>query len=630
MDSHLFVQMYSFLSSASRVLGEPQVWRFHETDDGKWHLFRPSEEDGNLPCPHCPEGPDRPKWAECPEHQERCEHCGFLRKDAHEVPYIPLEMHMRAKLTTEAGCRDMLEAWRCRDRWKDRDPANAPNPQHEYWDGACFRERAAFFDPDDSWQRSMRCTHCCDKKPVFCSEHLALPFRVQASETMWRAERNQYETTCPLCLREITATKEELRVRGDPRNQAFAVHLDGFPAARTTGKLSCVMDAVPLTVSKRLRAHISEGWIWPLMFPPKAYMKRGSESFDIFMLILALDASEVFDEGFVVNYALGSPEVSPNLPDRPPGAAARIRALLFCMFGDYPALADMAKFKRGGWHASRRCWLRAIQLLGRLAYGNARAVARDGCQARTVESVMEAGWRYLRGDAAERKAIADETGCTGFSALLLLWGVFGFDVVRHVCGDFMHKGPENQVKHFQRDTLEGTFRQVARTKVQIAPPRADVGKFGRQQRCLAPTRKLADGRWVKDPAGRSLGWQKAEEHEKAALYCFPTAYAGAIDAEGFAVAELVTVIHQAVYIHGSRKGWTPELMALFTQLCKAKCMCGRRSILVPSCGPLSTKHAWATSSAMGHQITCGATLMSASSANWSTHPTMGRTMKRHW
>jgi hypothetical protein len=117
----------------------------------------------------------------------------------------------------------------------------------------------------------------------------------------------------------------------------------------------------------------------------------------------------------------------------------------------------------------------------------------------------------------------------------------------------LHKGPENQVKHFLRDTLQARVIKENGQDVSV-PPIADVHQFGKQLRCIKPTRKLADGRWPKDPDERPSGWMKLEEHQKSAIYCFPTAFADAINKEGLAIAEPVSCIHRAVYIHGSQEG----------------------------------------------------------------------------
>jgi hypothetical protein len=175
-----------------------------------WHLFRPSEEDspGAL-CPHCPERSGQ-RWATCAAHQERCPHCGFLCKDAHELTWIGVEMHLRAKMSTEAECRDLLGAWRCKERWRKTDPQAILNPQTKYWDGRRFRERAAFFDPEGFWLRPLRCEACSQDQLVYRSEHPRLPFYTRPTESMWNPETGAYETTCSICYAAILARKEDL------------------------------------------------------------------------------------------------------------------------------------------------------------------------------------------------------------------------------------------------------------------------------------------------------------------------------------------------------------------------------------------------------------------------------------
>ncbi|GAQ89779.1 hypothetical protein KFL_005610060 [Klebsormidium nitens] len=567
MDSHDQVQ--SFLMRVSRLLGEPQMWRFHEGANGSWHLFRPSAEDGNLPCPHCPEGPSRPKWRDCSAHQERSE-CGFLRRDALELPYIGLEPYVRAKLTTEAGCQDMLGAWRERDRWLNQPPDSVPEPQLEYWDGKRFRERSSFLDPNGTWLLPLACANCCRPRPVYCSENLELPSYVRPTQAMWNATTGSFETECPLCRQPISAKREELEISGDPRNVIFGCHVDGFPSSRTTNKSSCILDATPLVVSKRLRYRACEGWLWPLCFPPEEKLKSGPEAYDPFILLLVLDSVRLFVEGILVNYALDPAKVSPDVPPRH-GQPVRIRMIMSCFFADLPALADVAKFKRGGWHVSRRCPQLAVRNGDRLVYANGRRLVRDGCGSKKMKDVVAAMLEHLGARTkAERDEIGARTGVVGFSMLAILGGVYSLDLVLDMCGDWLHKGSENQVKHHVRDTLLPVTRKEGGLLVQEAPPRINIKDFGKRLQAIKPTRKLADGRWVKDPEERPLGFWKAEEHEKVALYCLPTAYAGLIDEEGYAITQLVACIQQAVFIVGSREGWTPQKRAVFDQLCRAK------------------------------------------------------------
>jgi hypothetical protein len=329
---------------------------------------------------------------------------------------------------------------------------------------------------------------------------------------MWNLETEAYKTTCSICYAAISARKEDLWVRGSPVNTGMGYHLDGFPASRTTNKSAVVIDAVPLTDCKLLQANLSEKWVWPVCFPPKEQIQAGPNCYDPFMLLLVLKAIRLLEERVVVPYALASSEVSPLLPQRPPRFAVRVRVLPLSLFANLPALAEMAKFKRGGKHCSQRCGYLACKCDGKLVYADAQKIAREGCQEKILGDVMDAAWQHLRaGSKADRDAISNETGCLGFPLPMLLWGVCGFNLIKDVARDFMHKGPKNQVKHFQKDTLKGKVQKVDGKNVPV-PPLANVALFGKQLQSIKPTRKLADGRWPKDPAVRPLGYMKAEEH----------------------------------------------------------------------------------------------------------------------
>lgn len=280
-------------------------------------------------------------------------------------------------------------------------------------------------------------------------------------------------------------------------------------------------------------------------------------------------------------YALPTADVSPALPPLPAGAPVRIRVLLHCIYADFPGLAGLSKFKLGGYWASRRCKKQGVKLHRRVVYQGAREDARTGCQPSSHAAVLDAGSRHLeagRADGAERKRIGEETGWTGFPMLSLLCPVFGFDLVRDVVGDAAHKYPLNQTKNFMSDTLEQKFRKVAGQKVPCEAPLANAAVLAENLRRMKPTRELGNGRVPKDPSKKSLKYWKAEELQKAALFYFPLIFEGAIDEEGYALAELIHFINRVIFIHGRLEGWTPSLRDVFAQLSKAKYVRGEEQL----------------------------------------------------
>ncbi|GAQ88708.1 hypothetical protein KFL_004530130 [Klebsormidium nitens] len=569
--------MSNYLAKSSRLLGEVQPYRWHPGPDkgknkGHWHLFAPSPEDcKSTPCPECEDRPGRPAWRDCPEHQEKCPDCGFLRRDAFELPFISPELHARAKLTTGEGCKDatVRGAWGERDHWLGQPKGGVHEPQSEVWDGERWRDDAAFFDPQSSFLLPLKCNECCRNRSVYCAQSFQPPWFSRPTPQMWCAERKRFKARCPVCKGAIVATLKELQKRGDPRNLKLGLHLDGFPSASTSNKSSCIMDVFPMTVSKLNLHKGAEDWLWPVMYPQKMQMVPRPDSYDAFLLVLVLDALRLFIEGFEIDYALPPEEISAHLPPR--SGPVRIRMMVSSVFSDLPALADMIKFKLGGYHVSRGCKHVGSYVDGRLVYTDGRRLARDGCAPKTMDEVAAAMLEHLGAETkTERTEIGHRTGVIGFSMLLLLWAAHCLHLVLDVCSDFLHCGPENLCKHLIRDMLYGVSRKQGETTELVEPPRADLKEFGKRLAGINPTRKLADGRWPADPAKRPLGWWKADEHMKAATVCFVTAFAGITDPEAYAVVQLVACIHQLVFVVGTRGGWTAELAHLFRQLCKAK------------------------------------------------------------
>ncbi|GAQ88112.1 hypothetical protein KFL_004010040 [Klebsormidium nitens] len=354
-------QVTNYLARSSRLLGEVQTYRWHPgpekgQDKGHWHLFAPSSEDNkSTPCPECEDRPGRPAWRDCPEHQEKCPDCGFLRRDAFELPFISPELHARAKLTTVEGCKDatVRGAWGERDHWLGQPKGGVHEPQSEVWDGERWRDDAAFFDPQSSFLLPLRCN-----------------------------------------------------------------------------------------------------WLWPVMYPQKMQMVPGPDSYDAFMLVLVLDALRLFIEGVELDYALPPQEISAHVPPR--SGPVRIRMMISSVFSDLPALADMVKFKLGGFHVSRGCKHVGSYVDGKLVYTDGRRLARDGCVPKTMDEVAAAMLEQLGAETkAERAEIGHRTGIIGFSMLLILWAAYGLHLVLDVCSDFLHCGPENLCKHLIRDMLYG-------------------------------------------------------------------------------------------------------------------------------------------------------------------------------
>ncbi|GAQ88134.1 hypothetical protein KFL_004030040 [Klebsormidium nitens] len=570
-------QLSTYLARSSRLLGEVQTYRWHPgpgkgKDKGHWHLFAPSQEDcKSTPCPGCEDRPGRPAWRDCPEHQEKCPDCGFLRRDAFELPFISPELHARAKLTTVEGCKDatVRGAWGERDHWLGKPKGAVHEPQFEVWDGERWRDDSAFFDPQSSFLLPLKCEECCKTRSVYCAQNFRPPWFTRPTPEMWCAERKRFEARCPICKGAIVATLEELQRRGDPRNLKLGLHLDGFPAATTSNKSSCIMDLFPMTVSKLTLHKGAEDWLWPVMYPQKMQIVAGPDSYDAFMLVLVLDALRLFIDGVEIDYALLPEEISPHLPPR--RGPVKIRMMVSSVFSDLPALADMLKFKLGGFHASRSCKHVGGYVDGKLVYTDGRRLARDGCEPKKMDEVAAAMLEHLGAETkAERTEIGHRTGVIGFSMLLILSAAFCLHLVHDVCSDFLHCGPENLCKHLVRDLLYGVSRKQGETTTIVEPPRADLKEFGKRLAGIKPTRKLASGRWPADPAKRPLGWWKADEHMKAATVCFVTAFAGITDPEAYAVVQLVACIHTLVFVVGTRGGWTAELAHLFRQLCRAK------------------------------------------------------------
>ncbi|GAQ92479.1 hypothetical protein KFL_010240020 [Klebsormidium nitens] len=572
-----FAKLISTVQGAGEKIGGPESWRFLVEEDNTWHVFPPLA-DAAAPCPLCP--PDqrpRRKREDCEEHQPRCDSCNVARKDCKEFVWLGHAPHLRASMVTEVGCRSLLGAWSQKERWRGKGREEAPEVQHEVWDGEVFREHSAFLDPEREFTLPLACERCNEEREFYCSRHLKLPSFVLVEESKWNEAEQVYEVVCERCGGDMRASREELYIKGDPRNVPVMPHFDGFQASSTTGRLAAILDFQPLTVCKEERLHLREHWVCPLAFPPVEDLGSGVDFLDPVMWILTLEYIRLFIKGLRVEYALPSKEVDPRLPHSPAGGTVLIRVMLLALVADFPGLAELLKFAQGGYNASRRCKKRGVyeEALRRVVYAEARSNARFPCQPRTIEEILEAATRHRFADSqAERDRLTTELGWSGFSFLLLLVKVSRFNPPRMTLSDHMHRGALNLVKNWINDTLMlagGEYANRGKDIDERDPllgPVVELEDFGERLSRIWPTRELKSGRFPVEPGLKKLGYWKAEEFEKFARVCGEVVYAGCIDAEGFVITSLVCKIEQLVHL-AHRLGWSQERKLLFEALCLA-------------------------------------------------------------
>jgi hypothetical protein len=153
--------------------------------------------------------------------------------------------------------------------WLGKPSNELPEKQEEMWHGKWFREKSAFFDPDDAYFLPVACESCCAERKVYCGAHLVAPFVVEATKDLWDEERKVFATECGHCGDAIAASKEELWRRGDPQNVPLQFHCDGFQPLKTSPKGAFVVDFLPTSVPKVVKNALNNGYLGVLSLPPK-------------------------------------------------------------------------------------------------------------------------------------------------------------------------------------------------------------------------------------------------------------------------------------------------------------------------------------------------------------------------
>ncbi|GAQ82608.1 hypothetical protein KFL_001170120 [Klebsormidium nitens] len=571
-------QLASFLHRlGTSKLGAPQRWRYHTDPNGSWHLFSPSAADDGVPCPYCPDAPQRPLWRDCNFHTEQCKDCDLRRRDCKEMLLISQQSFLKAQCSTIQGCETLLAAVRDHESWMGKDPEQVHEPQSEIWHGKAFREKSSFLDPSKSYMLPLSCPTCNERENVYCSKAFDPPFFAQADSSMWSETSQKFVTVCPQCSGRIEATREDLLRQGSVYNVLLGLHEDGFQASRTTERNAAVLDIFPLTASSRDRASKSKQLLWPMGFPPAEDIPNGPDGLDFFLLAVTLDFLDSFLEGFEAPFALPSEKVFPGLPKSAAYQPVRIHTQLLCTMADQPAQSDLAKTKRSGYHVSRKCRERGeLNEKKMVVYGSARLRGRAGCAVKSAAEYEKASRRHLEADsesAAERKAIGEETGVLGFPMLQILYSAYRFNSVTDSPNDWTHTGPLNQVKGTLADLLipekgESPNRgKPASQRDPAAGPTMTVADVAQGYNRIRFTRQLSAGRKPPDPSEKSWGSLKAEDLQKLAEHALESMTAGFVGLSQFAILSLVARIQQLVF---RTEAWGREERSMLARMCLAK------------------------------------------------------------
>jgi len=468
------------------------------------------------------------KWDVMESSKDKCRHCG--RKGKVRYFYLGLKEKIQKWFQNEETKKKLLAHWEEKEHWLKRE--TAWENKNEIWDGDRFRELAWFWDPDASWLLPAVCPDptCVG---VVTAETIESTVNIPGFLELKRLE-------CPLCYNMFT--HEVQYVNGDPRNLAYIGHWDGWSPYKH-GNHSC--GAIEITVAnmgKNERMKMEE--IYVIGFVPFHALPKGNPHLlDPFLKPFVDEIKDGFIQGIEINPSCDSGSNNhSSSPDR-------IRHILLCFTGDYPAICEIGKFLNGGKNPCRRCKVQGQKLPTadhhQMYYGENRIHGRHPYEQRNL--VMEIDiMTEIQGElrTSKRKQLSSKKGFTGLSILHQLYPLYGFNVLKDLVYDIHHALPLNVIKNqIDRFVEEGIL---------------DPKKVEKRLESVPWTSELKDGRM---PSGfdKRRGHWKAEEYQK---FCFPISewiLEGLLPPEEYEIWSTLPRLTELHYVSG-RNGWTSDMI----------------------------------------------------------------------
>lgn len=536
-----------------------QEWKLCLGDEGHDHaphIFRPSSEDDReeqmaLKC-RCPNAQlPRPLRRDCDTCCEKCPICHRKRKDVMSFHYISLIGQLKLLCKSEAICWDFLKMWRAKDRWLNKTTNEQPEFIDEFWDGEKTRLYQDFWNPQKEWELPIVC-----RNPNCQRAHTTFPPQLMSKtlQVGLNPQQDEYNFRCSGCVQALSAKRTW--IKGDPRNFALLLHWDGFQAASTTQKDSAVVEIVVLNGGKKSIL----GSI-PVLFLPLSHrdlQKKHGDVLSSFLSPLICELESSFLDGFEVEYALSSENVSQNFQ----GGIPRLRCMLMMCTGDHPAQCKLGQFKDGGMAFCRRDKAKAelqrdINGVQRYVYNNNRFQGRHPPEKRNVDDMWQS-IRMAKRCAVKEKAedILRDGGLAGESVLWRLYHLYGFDVSRDLVYDVMHVLSLNLFQKYIKRLISSADSHMKK-RIDVAINQVAIS---------IPKPIIQAGRWPRN-ASKHFKMFKAEECQKFVQWCLPHILnvVKGISQEDVQLGMLLIDIAHIFFECSRRKGWSKD----YIQKCRS-------------------------------------------------------------
>ena len=440
----------------------------------------------------CMSGQHAREWDIMESPSEKCRHC----REPGDIDfyYMGLSSKIKRWYGNPDMCSAMLDHWREKDHWfnnYERGQTQGWPIKKELWDGARFSQYSWFFDEEVECLLPTTCPHC--KK--FKKTTVISALKIASIDVL---EDNTVNIVCHSC-RNVFNHAPKYR-NGDPRNIVYIAHWDGFSPFGTSGGHSTgVIDVKIENMCKNKRNHADQVFVVGFV-PCYKTPDETPEFLDPFLSPLMNEIVDGFIEGIEVEYCADFPDFVIQ------SGPAVIRHLIILWTGDHPGQCEVTKVKRTGKKACRRCHICGITLepgSPHYYYGNCRYRAKHKWPSKSMEESLPHMKAADEEVGAAWNKISRDSGFTGLSKLVILYDLYGFDVLFDTPIDLMHNLPMNPVKkNLQRFLDTGNVnKNLIESRLKNFPWTPEM----RASRC---------------PSGITarLGYWKAEDFRK---FCFP-------------------------------------------------------------------------------------------------------------
>ena len=354
------------------------------------------------------------------EYEQNCSNCEKPWNKC--TDYFVLGLQPENYFLNEPTIKDHLEHWLNKHEWMDE---NSNKCYKEVWHGERFKELSYFWDENVETFLPVCCPNCDTIISVEDMENLVFP-----NSTL----HDRLYLSCPECTFDFV--HEPKKMRGNPLNQAFIFHEDGFNAFEKKSRGISAIHISSACISKEKR--LNGQYMRVYSFIPSVLLPEGvPHKMDAFLEPLINEVKKLYIEGINVKI---EQQISIKDVIIHPGEYT-VRTLLLLGTADLKGHQEIVLHCGGGKVGCRRCVTHGVYIPVKrhYYYGHFGVRYRSPSAPKTVQYLMQHGKEVDNAmTLRERKRIQTDTGVSGVSILCRLYALYRFDPVQDMVIDRMH------------------------------------------------------------------------------------------------------------------------------------------------------------------------------------------------